>query len=125
MIDSQISPSRSKTLKYSLQLTLKCSGKKVKNNLWILSVWHGFGNKKGITNKDKYMTLRQLISTLTYFAEVVEDFDIDEEVIVNLCDKNGKNIAELPIIDTDWNWKDFFDSEKRKKIVTIYTQMTD
>ena len=71
------------------------------------------------------MTLRQLISTLTYFAQVVEDFDIDEEVIVNLCDKNGKNIAELPITDTDWNWKDFFDSEKRKKIVTIYTQMTD
>ena len=60
------------------------------------------------------MTLRQLISALTYFAQV-EDFDLDEEVIVNLCDKNGKNIAELPIIDTDWNWKDFFDSEKRKK----------
>ena len=71
------------------------------------------------------MTLRQLISTLTYFAQVVEDFDLDEEVIVNLCDKNGKNIAELPIIGTDWNWKDFFDSEKRKKIVAIYTQMTD
>ena len=97
----------------------------MKNNLWILSVWHGFGNKKGITNKDKYMTLRQLISTLTYFAQVVEDFDLDEEVIVNLCDKNGKNITELPITDTDWNWKDFFDSEKRKKIVVIHTQMTD
>lgn len=60
------------------------------------------------------MTLRQLISALTYFAEV-EDFDLDEEVIVNLCDKNGDNITELPITDTDWNWKDFFDSEKRKK----------
>ena len=71
------------------------------------------------------MTLRQLISTLTYFAQVVEDFDIDEEVIVNLCDKNGDNITELPITDTDWNWKDFFDSEKRKKIVVIHTQMTD
>ena len=70
------------------------------------------------------MTLRQLISALTYFAQE-EDFDLDEEVMVNLCDKNGKNIAELPITDTDWNWKDFFDSEKRKKIVTIYTQMTD
>ena len=70
------------------------------------------------------MTLRQLISALTYFAEE-DKFDLDEEVIVNLCDKNGKNIAELPIIDTDWNWKDFFDSEKRKKIVTIYTQMTE
>ena len=70
------------------------------------------------------MTLRQLISALTYFAQV-EDFDLDEEVIVNLCDKNGKNIAELPITDTDWNWKDFFDSEKRKKIVVIHTQMTD
>ena len=98
--------------------------KKVKNNLWILSVWHGFGNKKGITNKDKYMTLRQLISALTYFAQV-EDFDLDEEVIVNLCNKNGDNITELPITDTDWNWKDFFDSEKRKKIVVIHTQMTD
>ena len=70
------------------------------------------------------MTLRQLISALTYFAEV-EEFDIDEEEVVNLCDKNGENIKELPITDTDWNWKDFFDSEKRKKIVTIYTQMTD
>ena len=70
------------------------------------------------------MTLRQLISALTYFAQE-EDFDLDEEVMVNLCDKNGKNIAELPIIDTDWTWKDFFDSENRKKIVTSYTQMTD
>ena len=96
----------------------------MKNNLWILSVWHGFGNKKGITNKDKYMTLQQLISALTYFAQE-EDFDLDEEVMVNLCDKNGDNITELPITDTDWNWKDFFDSEKRKKIVVIHTQMTD
>lgn len=70
------------------------------------------------------MTLRQLISALTYFAQV-ENFDIDEEVIVNLCDKNGDSIKELPITDTDWNWKDFFDSEKRKKIVVIHTQMTD
>lgn len=45
--------------------------------------------------------------------------------MVNLCDKNGDNITELPITDTDWNWKDFFDSEKRKKIVVIHTQMTD
>lgn len=96
----------------------------MKNNLWILSVWHGFGNKKGITNKDKYMTLQQIISSLAYFAEV-EEFDLDEEVIVNLCDKNGDSIKELPITDIDWNWKDFFDSEKRKKIVNIYTQMTD
>ena len=96
----------------------------MKNNLWILSVWHGFGNKKGITNKDKYMTLQQLISALTYFAEV-EEFDLDEEVIVKLCDKNGDSIKELPITDIDWNWKDFFDSEKCKKIVVIYTEMTD
>ena len=96
----------------------------MKNNLWILLVWHGFGNKKGIINKDKYMTLRLLISALTYFAEE-DKFDLDDEVIVNLCDKNGGNIAELPITDTDWTWKDFFDSEKRKKIVVIHTQMTD
>ena len=96
----------------------------MKNNLWILSVWHGFGNKKGITIKDKYMTLRQLISALTYFAQV-EDFDLDEEARINLCNKDWGNIAELPIIDTDWTWKDFFDSEKRKKIVVIHTQMTD
>lgn len=70
------------------------------------------------------MTLRQLISALTYFAEE-EDFDLDDEVMVNLFNKNGDNITELPITDTDWTWKDFFDSEKRKKIVAIYTQMTD
>ena len=70
------------------------------------------------------MTLRQLISALTYFAEV-EEFDLDDEVMVNLFNKNGGNITELPITDTDWTWKDFFDSGKRKKIVAIYTQMTD
>ena len=70
------------------------------------------------------MTLRQLISALTYFAQE-EDFGLDEEVMVNLCDKNGDNIAELPIIDTDWTWKDFFDSENHKKIVVIQAQMTD
>ena len=70
------------------------------------------------------MTLRQLISALTYFAQE-DKFDLDDEVIVNLCDKNGDNIAELPIIDTDWTWKDFFDSEKRKKIVVIHTQITN
>ena len=70
------------------------------------------------------MTLRQLISALTYFAEE-EGFDLDDEVMVNLFTKNGDNITELPITDTDWTWKDFFDSEKRKKIVAIYTQMTD
>ena len=96
----------------------------MKNNLWILSIWHEFGNKKGITIKDKYMTLRQLISALTYFAQE-DKFDLDDEVIVNLCNKNGDSITELPITDTDWNWKDFFDSEKRKKIVVIHTQMTD
>ena len=71
------------------------------------------------------MTLRQLISTLTYFAQVAQDPHPHQAAPPNPPDKNGKNIAELPIIDTDWNWKDFFDSEKRKKIVTIYTQMTD
>ena len=70
------------------------------------------------------MTLRQLISALTYFAQV-EDFDLDEEVRINLCNKDWDNTAELPIIDTDWTWKDFFDSEKRKKIVVIHTQMTN
>lgn len=98
--------------------------KKVKNNLWILSVWHGFGNKKGITNKDKYMTLRQLISALTYFAEE-EDFNLDEEVIVTLRDKRGNNIKDLSITETDWFWEDVFDSGNTKKIVAIYTQMTD
>ena len=96
----------------------------MKNNLWILSVWHGFGNKKGIINKDKYMTLRQLISALTYFAQE-DKFDLDDEVRINLCNKDWDNIEELLITDTDWNWKDFFDSEKRKKIVVIHTQMTD
>ena len=70
------------------------------------------------------MTLRQLISALTYFAQE-EDFDLDEEVMVNLCDKNGDNIKDLPITDTDWFWSDIMDSENRKKIVVIQAQMTD
>ena len=70
------------------------------------------------------MTLRQLISTLTYFAEE-KGLDLDEEVIVTLRYKRGNNIKDLSIADTDWIWKDFFDSEKRKKIVVIHTQMTD
>ena len=70
------------------------------------------------------MTLRQLISALTYFAQE-EDFDLDEEVMVNLCDKNGDNIQDLPIPDTDWFWSDIMDSENHKKIVVIQAQMTD
>lgn len=96
----------------------------MKNNLWILLVWHGFGNKKGIINKDKYMTLRQLISALTYFAQE-DKFDLDDEVMVTLCDKNGNNIKDLPITDTDWFWSGICDSENAKKIVAIYTQMTE
>ena len=70
------------------------------------------------------MTLRQLISALTYFAQE-EDFDLDEEVMVNLCDKNGDNIKDLPITDTAWFWSDIMDSENHKKIVVIQAQMTD
>ena len=70
------------------------------------------------------MTLRQLISALTYFAEV-EEFDLDDEVMVNLFNKNGDNITELPITDTDWFWSDIMDSENHKKIVVIQAQMTD
>ena len=90
----------------------------MKNNLWILSVWHGFGNKKGITNKDKYMTLRQLISALTYFAQE-EDFDIDEDVMVNLCDKNGESIKDIPITAPDWLSADIMNSATHKKILVM------
>lgn len=70
------------------------------------------------------MTLRQLISTLTQFAQE-EDFDLDAEVLVALYDKNGDNIKDLPITDTDWFWHNALDLEDTKKIVGIQVQMTD
>lgn len=70
------------------------------------------------------MTLRQLISALTHFAQE-EDFDLDAEVFVALYDKNGDNIKDLPITDTDWFWHNALDLEDTKKIVGIQVQMTD
>lgn len=60
------------------------------------------------------MTLRQLISALTYFTQE-EDFDLDEEVLVTLCDKNGDSIKDLPITDADWFWSNALDLEDTKK----------
>lgn len=70
------------------------------------------------------MTLRQLISELTYLSQQ-DGFEPDSEVLVNLCDKNGDNIKDLPVADIDWFWSDIFDSEDTKKIVAIQAQMTD
>ena len=70
------------------------------------------------------MTLRQLISQLTYLSQQ-DGFDPDGEVLVNLYDKNGDNIKDLPITDTDWFWADIFDAEDTKKIVVIQAQMTE
>lgn len=70
------------------------------------------------------MTLRQLISELTHLSQQ-EGFNPDEEVLVNLYDKNGNNIKLLPVTDTDWFWKDIFDAENAQKIVVIQAQMTD
>ena len=70
------------------------------------------------------MKLRQLISELTYLSQQ-EGFDPDGEVLINLYDKNGDNIKDLPISDTDWFWADIFDKEDTKKIVVIQAQMTD
>lgn len=70
------------------------------------------------------MTLRQLISELTYLSQQ-EGFDPDSEVLINLYDKNGDNIKDLPVADTDWLWADIFDNEDTKKIVVIQAQMTD
>jgi hypothetical protein len=70
------------------------------------------------------MTLRQLISKLTYLSQK-DGFDLDGEVLVNLYDKNGGNIKDLPITDTDWVWADIFDNEDTRKIVVIQAQMTD
>lgn len=70
------------------------------------------------------MTLRQLISELTYLSQQ-EGVDPNGEVLINLYDKNGDNIKDLPIADTDWFWSDIFDSEDTNKIVVIQAQMTD
>lgn len=76
------------------------------------------------------MTLRQLISKLTYLSQQ-DGVNLDEEVLVNLYDKNADTIKDLPIsenlriTDTDWHWKDIFDAEDTEKIVVIQTQMTD
>ena len=70
------------------------------------------------------MTLRQLISELTYLSQQ-DGFEPDSEVLVNLYDKNGDNIKDLPVADIDWFWSDIFDAEDTKKIVAIQAQMTD
>ena len=70
------------------------------------------------------MKLRQLINELTYLSQQ-EGFDPDGEVLINLRDKNGDTIKDLPITETDWLWADIFDKEDTKKIVVIQAQMTD
>ena len=70
------------------------------------------------------MTLRQLISKLTYLSQQ-DGVNLDEEVMVNLYDKNADISENLRITDTDWHWKDIFDAEDTEKIVVIQTQMTD
>ena len=70
------------------------------------------------------MKLRQLISELTYLSQQ-DGFDTDSEVLVNLYDKNGDNIKDLPISDIDWFWADIFDSEDTQKLVVIQAQLTD
>jgi hypothetical protein len=70
------------------------------------------------------MKLRQLISELTNLSQQ-DGFDPDGEVLISLRNKNGDNIKDLPITDTDWFWADIFDAEDTKKIVVIQAQMTD
>lgn len=73
------------------------------------------------------MTLRQLISELTYLSQQ-EGVDPNSEVMLNLYDNNGNNIKALPVSDVDWLWSDIFDKEDTKKIVEIVVieeQMTD
>lgn len=70
------------------------------------------------------MKLRQLINELTYLSQQ-EGFDPNSEVLISLYDKNGDNIKDLCISDTDWFWADIFDPEDAKKIAVIQAQMTD
>ena len=70
------------------------------------------------------MKLRQLINELAYLSQQ-EGFDPDGEVLISLRDKNGNNIKDLPITETDWLWADIFDKEDTKKIVVIQAQMTN
>ena len=70
------------------------------------------------------MTLRQLISELTYLTQQ-DGFDPDEEVLVNLYDKNGDNIKDLSITDLDWYWSDPVDVTDTTKLVVIQAQITE
>ena len=70
------------------------------------------------------MKLRQLINELIYLSQQ-EGFDPDGEVLISLRDKNGDNLKDLPITETDWFWADIFDAEDTKKIVVIQAQMAD
>jgi hypothetical protein len=70
------------------------------------------------------MTLRQLISELTYLSQQ-DGFDPDSEVLVNLYDKNGDNIKDLSITDLDWYWSDPVDVTDTTKLVVIQAQMTE
>ena len=70
------------------------------------------------------MTLRQLISQLTYLSQQ-DGFDPDSEVLVNLYDKNGDNIKDLSITDLDWYWSDPVDVTDTTKLVVIQAQITE
>jgi hypothetical protein len=70
------------------------------------------------------MTLRQLISELTYLSQQ-DGFNPDSEVLVNLYDKNGDNIKDLSITDLDWYWSDPVDVTDTTKLVVIQAQMTE
>jgi hypothetical protein len=70
------------------------------------------------------MKLRQLINELICLSQQ-EGFDPDGEVLISLRDKNGDNLKDLPITETDWFWADIFDKDDTKKIVVIQAQMTE
>ena len=70
------------------------------------------------------MTLRQLISELTYLSQQ-DGFDADGEVQIDVFDKNGESIKIIPITDLDWYWSDPIDETDTTKLVLIQAQMTE
>lgn len=64
------------------------------------------------------MSLRELLTDLTKLS-LMDGVDLDEEVVIEHCNKLGDHIQDLDLYDADWLWKDIVDEENGTKIILL------